>query len=246
MARAATDAAKAKITDAMADVFDQHLAIDIELQSQIGRLRQKVGTNMAQYEAQGGHADDIRIGRQLDKEGLELVQRINRVAGYMDLVTVDEKGQASFAAALAPDAKPQPTTQTQAGRAALARADTDGYNSGWAGGSVGDNPHPIGSEIWSIWDRGCRDGSDARTERQAAKERPQAPEQPLDTSPAPVGVAPAAKPPSKRKGAAAAEAKPLLPPDTVKWPGGGLIEQGGAPDAGSGLLGDFEAPALPN
>jgi hypothetical protein len=228
-----TEAVHAKLNMTMAEEFDHFLATDIELQSQIGRLRKKVGTNMAQWESLGGDADDIREGRRLDKEGLERLKRVTRVAGYMGLVAVDKKGQWGFHAVLAPDAKPSPTTATKEGRSALARADADGWNSGWAGGSPEDNPHEPGTEIYAIWAKAVMDGAAEREVDKAAKAKPK----PADAEPetAPQAAAPPARVNGKgkrSKGATASE-EPTADPSPI-------------PDEAAGLLGDFEVPGLPN
>jgi hypothetical protein len=235
MAKTKTEAARAKLNMTMAEEFDHFLAIDIELQSQIGRLRKKVGTNMANWEAVGGDADDIREARRLDKEGLERLKRVTRVAGYMGLVAVDSKGQWGFHAALAPDADLPPTTQTKEGQAALARADSDGWNSGWAGGSADDNPHPAGTQISAIWARACRDGAEAREADKAVRAKPKPVNAAAEEAPQTESL-PSGRKKGKGGRGKTAQAAPEPPEAEID-----ATEE----DAG-GLLDSFQPPALPH
>ena len=151
------------------DEFPSFLARDLELGSQIARLNAARGTNMSRWENMGGDPDEIREGRKLDRDGMARLNLVNRVAGYMGMIEIEASGQANFGKALDPNA-PKPTVKGLAAEALeLARADTDGWNTGWAGGSQGDNPHEPGTEIHVGWARACTDGADARQQRDAAK-----------------------------------------------------------------------------
>ena len=149
--------------------FLTHLTRDLEIGSQIARMNAARGTNMARYENLGGDLDEIREGRKLDRDGMERLNLINRVAGYMGMIEVEASGQGNFAKALDPKA-PKPKAHGLTAEALeLARADGDGWNTGWAGGSQNDNPHEPGAEIHVHWARACADGTDARQERDIAK-----------------------------------------------------------------------------
>ena len=149
--------------------FLRHLARDLEIGSQIARMNAARGTNLAQWENLGGDSDEIREGRKLDRDGMARLNLINRVAGYMGMIEVEASGQANFAKALDPNAPKPKAPGLTAEALELARADTDGWNTGWAGGSQGDNPHEPGTEIHVGWARACTDGADARQQRDAAK-----------------------------------------------------------------------------
>ena len=151
------------------DEFPSFLARDLELGSQIARLNAARGTNMARWETLGGDPDEIREGRKLDRDGMARLNLINRVAGYLGMIEVEASGQANFAKALDPNAPKPKATGLTAEALELARADGDGWNTGWAGGSQGDNPHEPGTEIHVGWARACTDGADARQQRDAAK-----------------------------------------------------------------------------
>ena len=151
------------------DEFPSFLARDLELGSQIARLNAARGTNMARWENLGGDPDEIREGRKLDRDGMARLNLVNRVAGYMGMIEVEASGQANFAKALDPNA-PKPKAKGLTAEALeLARADTDGWNTGWAGGAQNDNPHEPGTEVHVHWARACTDGADARQQRDAAK-----------------------------------------------------------------------------
>ena len=151
------------------DEFPSFLARDLELGSQIARLNAARGTNLAQWESLGGDSDEIREGRKFDRDGMARLNLIKRVAGYMGMIEVEASGQTTFAKALDPNA-PKPKAKGLTAEALeLARADGDGWNTGWAGGSQGDNPHEPGTEIHVGWARACTDGADARQQRDAAK-----------------------------------------------------------------------------
>ena len=151
------------------DEFPSFLARDLELGSQIARLNAARGTNLARWENLGGDPDEIREGRKLDRDGMARLDLINRVAGYMGMIEVEASGQANFAKALDPNA-PKPKAKGLTAEALeLARADTDGWNTGWAGGTQNDNPHEPGTEVHVHWARACTDGADARQQRDAAK-----------------------------------------------------------------------------
>ena len=153
--------------------FAEFLACDIEIGSQIARLNAARGTNMARYENMGGDPDEIRDGRKIDRDGLAVLRRMSRVAGMMGLIKVDADGQANFIEVLDPDK--QAAEQAALGPMVLrmARADMDGWNSGFAGGTAVDCPFngtdPVESELYQQWTRACQDGRDARAEKMLAK-----------------------------------------------------------------------------
>jgi hypothetical protein len=160
--------------------FSDHLARRIELKSQLARLSKRIGTIDAQWEGIGGDAQDLKDGETLHRMGglaarTGRVKRFNQVAFWMGLVTYEANGQASamqiFEAKEVPDAPPAATEA----RLALARAEMDGYNSGWAGGTPENNPHPPGTELYTTWDSACRDGQREKSERKAAKGQPEVP-----------------------------------------------------------------------
>jgi hypothetical protein len=151
--------------------FEEYLATDLEIGTQIAKLNKQRATNMAQYEAAtGGDRDEIRIGRKLEKLGADYLSSVARVAGWMHLAQTDEDGQSGFLSVLDADAPPEATADTPLGRLALARAGMDGYNSGWAGGSLDGNPWPVGSEAFAIWRSNCADGIAQRADMQDAKD----------------------------------------------------------------------------
>ena len=151
------------------DEFPSFLARDLELGSQIARLNAARGTNMSRWENMGGDPDEIREGRKFDRDGMARLNLVKRVAGYMGMIEVEASGQTTFAKALDPNAPKPKAPGLTAEALELARADTDGWNTGWAGGSQGDNPHEPGTEIHVGWARACTDGADARQERDTAK-----------------------------------------------------------------------------
>ena len=149
--------------------FLRHLARDLEIGSQIARMNAARGTNLAQWENLGGDSDEIREGRKFDRDGMARLNLIKRVAGYMGMIEVEASGQTTFAKALDPNAPKPKATGLTAEALELARADTDGWNTGWAGGAQNDNPHEPGTEVHVHWARACTDGADARQQRDAAK-----------------------------------------------------------------------------
>ena len=85
------------------------------------------------------------------------------------MIEVEASGQANFAKALDPNAPKPKATGLTADALELARADTDGWNTGWFGRTQNDNPHEPGTEVHVHWARACTDGADARQQRDAAK-----------------------------------------------------------------------------
>jgi hypothetical protein len=153
--------------------FRAFLARDMEIGAQIARLNASRGTNMARWENLGGDPDEIREGRKLDRDGLGRLKLQARVAGYMGYtvkIETEANGQTNFASALDPDAPPaEPSAPAMDEALECARADTDGWNTGWAGGALDHNPHTPGTLLHQHWDRACRDGIEAKAERDRAK-----------------------------------------------------------------------------
>lgn len=218
--------------------FSDHLARRIELKTQIARLSKRVGTIDAQWEAIGGDAQDLKDGEKLHHlSGLSArqgrIRRFNQVAFWMGLITYDASGQASALPVL--DAKDAPVFPVKSDdRLALARAEMDGYNSGWAGGTPENNPYrpDEDSELFTIWDTACRDGQREKADRKAAKGQPEAPaadasktkpeaakrgpgRPPKTATAAPVEAAPA-KPQRRRAAAAAATEAPATEPASTR------------------------------
>lgn len=158
------------------DDFAGFLARDIEIGSQIARLNAARGTNMARYENLGGDPEKIRIGRRLDRDGVSYLHLVTDTARMMGQIEVDKKGQANFLAAIDPEKQRKEKATLGPMVVRMAQADSDGWNSGFAGGSDEGNPfQPVTAEnsmLNQTWAKAFRDGAEARIEKLKAKGKP--------------------------------------------------------------------------
>jgi ribosome modulation factor len=172
--------------------FEEALAERLELKSAMARLSKKLGTLDARWENIGGDPEALRDGERLHRLAGRSAQQgrvetFNQVASWLGLIQIEDNGQATFGKLFDGDALPagdvasKPAASkpgvaeplfSQINRLALAHADTDGYNSGWAGGSSENNPHLAGTDVYASWDSAWRDGNAARGERDKARGKP--------------------------------------------------------------------------
>ena len=132
-----------------------------ELMGQRGRLDQKIGTMLRNYEKHDGvkaasiKRDYRRRNMTTDEVQAELAEDAlyARVLGRIEW---DAGGQSSFAGAFAEVPKP---SGAAADGLARARAHSDGYNSGKHGAKIESCQFPNGSEEFIAWRDGWTDGN---------------------------------------------------------------------------------------
>lgn len=151
--------------------FDDHLAEYIELRFNIMRYTAKVAKLKGRWEQKGGVFADVQHGFKMSKltadEQRAAISARSRVEGWLGIATVTEDdGQISFTAQF--DQKP---VELGAGgaplgsRLSLARAATDGYNTGKHSGSLSDCPFAAESEEAHAWSTAYGDGMADRVEK---------------------------------------------------------------------------------
>lgn len=147
------------------------------------RVAQRMAAMFARYEKDGGvdkkavkHAYSLA-----SKDPAEATRQHARNSEYvaiLGIITVEANGQSGVSEAFAPRvAKPSTAAQAQLN---AARAHADGYNTGLAGGEIGNCQHSPGSEEFVSWRDGWSDGNADRLARN--------PEKAGETTPAPRDV----------------------------------------------------------
>lgn len=130
------------------------------LQGEMARVKQRIATMIKRYENMGVDGQAVKYAySQSHKENPEHEHR--KRTEYMvllGLISQDEDGQTNFSAAL-DVSKSSPEV---ANKLALARAHSDGYNSGRFGGKQDANPFKPGEETFVQWINGWHDGHDDR------------------------------------------------------------------------------------
>lgn len=130
------------------------------LRADSARIGQRIAKTLERYERSDG-VDRVAIKEsyvmaQKDPEVVSRqLARIKEYAQILDIIEVDEHtGQTSLSEAFAPK---KPSPNVHAGLIA-ARANSDGYNTGFHGGSLEHNRHEAGSEEHQQWTVGFHDG----------------------------------------------------------------------------------------
>ena len=148
--------------------FDDHLAEYIELRFNIMRYTSKVAKLKGRWEQKGGDFADVQHGFKMSQltvdEQRAAISARTRVEGWLGIATVTEDdGQISFTASF--DQKPAELGAGGAplgSRLSLARAATDGYNTGRHNGSLSDCPFAAESEEAHAWATAYGDGMEDR------------------------------------------------------------------------------------
>lgn len=136
------------------------------LMSDSARLGQKMATMLGRYEKMGVDKKSIKhaykMASQDPDEARSQHERNTEYLQMLGIVTWDKDGQAGFAETLAPVAMPSPKLSE---RVRVARAHSDGFNSGLAGGSIDNCQFSPGSEEFVSWRDGWSDGHSDRLAR---------------------------------------------------------------------------------
>ena len=127
-----------------------------QMQGEMSRIKQRIATMLKRYENMGVDGNAVKYAyAQSHKENPEHKhKKRTEYLVILGLIGVDEEGQSNFSAAL--DVA-KPSTEI-ASKLALARAHTDGYNSGRHGGKIENNPFNAGTETFVKWLEGFHDG----------------------------------------------------------------------------------------
>lgn len=151
--------------------FNDVLGEYTEIRFHIMKWTSKASKLKNYWERKGGEFEDVQHGFKMgrltpDEQRVKITAR-SRVEGWLGIATVtEEDGQISFTAAF--DQKPDELGAGGAplgSRLSLARAATDGYNTGKGGGSLADCPFHAESEEAHAWAEAYGDGMQDRVER---------------------------------------------------------------------------------
>lgn len=164
MARKLSDAMQSSNVDPT--IIQACLAEYTVLDTEMKRLSQKQAAMFGRYEGQGVNKLSIKRAHKmskLDKEAARSQLRTDTryliITGVLNPATEDwakklqQSDLFSEAEAEAPEA-----SGTVSPDLARARAHSDGYNTGKAGGALGDNRFTPGTAEYVAWARGCSDG----------------------------------------------------------------------------------------
>lgn len=142
----------------------------IEISSAIARLSQKKGAIIGRYENMGVDVEAVQgcIKLEKQKDPPDWVRRMIAMAAKLKIIPVAEESGGQMT--LMPGLKVAAADQKTQDKLAIARAHTDGFNTGRHGGSADDNKHKPGTEVYVAWGNGCLDGQADR----AARKKPDA------------------------------------------------------------------------
>lgn len=128
----------------------------------MARLSQRIATMLDRAEKTDGiDRKALKRAHKLSMQDPAVVaQERAREAEYLAILGIveeDEDGQVGLSADFAPPAKKKPTMEAQV-LLDRARAQTDGYNTGLAGGDLNHNRHEPGTQLHQEWVIGFHDG----------------------------------------------------------------------------------------
>lgn len=146
-----------------------------ELKASIARLGQKTAVTIARYENMGVDVEAVRECMKLEKkeDAPDWIKRILSAAAVLRIIPVAQESGGQMT--LMPGLKVAAADQKTQDRLAIARAHTDGYNTGRHGGSADDNKHKPGTEVYVAWGNGCLDGQADRAARKGESPAVRAP-----------------------------------------------------------------------
>lgn len=188
--------------------YDDALGEFTEIRTAMQRLASKASKVMNRYEAKGGDPDDIRFGHKLGK--LSKSEAAAKLAGMVRIgvwsgiqIAYEADGQASFSTTFDAPAAGTAGMTVLGSRVSMARAYSDGWNTGKAGGALADNNYSAfpGSEEFGKWADGFGDGMEDRPDpiaKEAKKNRKNGAKAEAE-SPS-VEVAPEEKPAPRKRG----------------------------------------------
>lgn len=153
------------------------LASLIRLDTEKARISQEIATVLNRFEKWGGKKRQIKETKRLlmldKREAAAEVETLLRYLRDTEIqISWEPSGQSSLVDALASPAQPQKKTEGDRDLS-VARAHSDGFNSGRAGGVPSDNPyrHAPGSEEYVAWHDGRDEGQQAREAKSGLKDR---------------------------------------------------------------------------
>lgn len=158
---AAETPAEAKSNHKPEDEAECYLATK-ELKRKIAQLSQTLSATYGRYENMGVDVESVKDCHKLEKhdDPSGKLKRLLRMAQILDLVPteVEKNGQAS----IMPNLVPEKLNETTKEKVSLARAYSDGYNTGLHDGSENNNRFAPGSELRVKWSLGHIDGQAQR------------------------------------------------------------------------------------
>ncbi len=141
--------------DAVASCFMEYQS----LMADSARISQRIAKTLERFEKSDG-VDRIAIKeayKMSQKEPEVVARQLARNKEYaqiLDIIAVEETGQITLSETFVPK---KPSPKVHAGLVA-ARANADGYNTGFHGGSLEHNRHEAGTEEHQQWVVGFHDG----------------------------------------------------------------------------------------
>ena len=134
---------------------------------QMARIKQRIATRFARFQAIGGDPKDIKFAYKLDNmdDAPAFLRGVLKTARILRIIPTEteESGQVSFMPAFAP-----PSAEADA-KVAMSRVRNDGYNSGRHGSKVEACPYNAGTEEFVAWRDAWEDGASDLAKAKAVK-----------------------------------------------------------------------------
>lgn len=126
------------------------------------RLDQRIAKTYERFEKSDGVdrkaiKEAIRLSKSDPAAAKAQLDRNREYAEILEITDIDDAGQTGLSEDFAPREPKKPSADQQA-LLARARASTDGYNTGFVGGSLDNNPHVPGTSVHQEWAIGFHDG----------------------------------------------------------------------------------------
>ena len=137
-------------------------ALYTEHRAEISRINQKIQALFKRYENMGVDTDAVKYAYALSQkdDAADKHRRRTQAAARLGVIDWDSDGQATMNRILAIE-KPSPQ---MAKKLVLGRARADGYNTGFAGGLIGNCTFDPASEEFVVWREGWHQGAADRAE----------------------------------------------------------------------------------
>jgi hypothetical protein len=135
------------------DLMVEALGWYAEKRGDIASIQQEIATGLGRYEKEGIDKKALKLAYSLQSSDMtpeEIAAQRRRETEYLQwagIITVEADGQTSIITGLDPK---RPSAKA-ARKLELGRVQSDGYNTGRAGGTLDDNPHQAGTEDYALW-----------------------------------------------------------------------------------------------
>lgn len=128
-----------------------------EKMGEMARIKQAISVSLGRYEKLGVDPKAVKFAYRMSgkEDAAEQHRKNTEYLALFGIIEVDESGQANFVKALQIE---RPTGEA-ATKLAIARAYSDGYNSGRHGGKIDACRFKAGSEEFVSWRNGWEDGA---------------------------------------------------------------------------------------